>query len=420
MSDPAPIVYRRFPALRSRDFRLLWLGQMVSMAGSQMQFWALNWHLYTLTHSAVALGMIGLARVVPIAIFSLVGGTVADALDRRKLMLITQSVMMATAVLLGVLTMRGELTAGVIYALSALAAGALAFDNPARQALLPNLVPREHFANAVSLHTIIRQVATIVGPPLAGFLIASGGLAFTYWLNALSFLAVIGALLLVRAGGGRAGGSVDLAALREALAFLRQSPVLLSTMVLDFLATFFSSANALLPIFAKDVLHVGPKGYGVLAAAPAVGSLLTGGALAFLPRIRRQGPVVLWAVVAYGAATILFGASRWYTLSLLALAGTGAADTISTVVRQTIRQLNTPDRLRGRISAATMVFFMGGPQLGELEAGLVAAWVGAPLSVALGGLGCLVSVALVAWRVPCLRAYDGEHGSAPLDEGSKA
>jgi MFS family permease len=419
MSPRTPVLYRRFPALQSRDFRLLWLGQLISMAGSQMQFWALNWHLYALTHSAVALGMIGLARVIPIAIFSLVGGTVADALDRRKLMLMTQSVMMATAVLLGILTMRGELTAGVIYALSALAAGALAFDNPARQALLPNLVPREHFANAVSLHTIIRQVATIVGPPLAGLLIASGGLAFTYWLNALSFLAVIGALLLMRAGGGRAGGSVDLAALREALAFLRRSPVLLSTMVLDFLATFFSSANALLPIFAKDLLHVGPKGYGVLAAAPAVGSLLTGSALAFLPRIRRQGQVVLWAVVAYGAATILFGVSRWYALSLLALAATGAADTISTVVRQTIRQLNTPDRLRGRISAATMVFFMGGPQLGELEAGLVAAWVGAPLSVVLGGLGCLVSVALIAWRVPRLRAYDGEHGGAPLDAEGK-
>jgi MFS family permease len=393
---------------------------MVSMAGSQMQSTALNWHLYALTHSPVALGMIGLARVVPIAIFSLAGGAVADAMDRRKLMLVTQSVMMVTAILLGALTMRGELTAGLIYALSALAAGALAFDNPARQALLPNLVPREHFSNAVSLHTIIRQVATIVGPSLAGFMIDSGGLALTYWLNALSFLAVIGALLLVRAGGGRAGGRVDLAALREGFAFLRQSPVLLSTMVLDFLATFFSSANALLPIFAKDVLHVGPKGYGMLAAAPAVGSLVTGAGLAFMPRIRRQGQVVLWAVVAYGMATILFGGSRWYTLSLLALAATGAADTVSTVVRQTIRQLITPDHLRGRISAATMVFFMGGPQLGELEAGLVAAWVGAPLSVALGGLGCLVSVALIAWRVPRLREYDGEHGSAQIGEERKS
>jgi MFS family permease len=399
----------RFPALRYRDFRLLWLGQMVSMAGAQMQTAALHWQLYELTRDPRALGLIGLARVVPILIFSLAGGTLADALNRRRLIMLTQALLMSVAFLLGWLTHTGSLAAWMIYALSALAAGANAFSNPARHALLPSLLPREHLANAVSLNTIVREIAAISGPPIAGLIIAAGGIAVVYWLNAASFLGVIWAVAVMRVEGKVENAArVDLAALREGIAFVRSSPVLLSTMLLDFFATFFSSANTLLPIFAKDVLHVGPRGYGILAAAPAVGSLITGAILSSMPRIRRQGRVMLWAVAAYGAATLLFGLSPWYTLSLIALAGTGAADTVSTVIRHTVRQLVTPDHLRGRIAAVSMIFFMGGPQLGELEAGFVAAWIGAPLSVAVGGLGCLVSVIVIARRVPKLREYEGE------------
>jgi len=398
----------RLPALRSRDFRLLWLGQMVSLAGSQMQHWTLNWQLYELTGSAMALGLLGLVRVLPMVVLSLAGGAVADALDRRKMMLATQGAMMAIAAALGLLTWNGTLTSALIYTLSAVAAGALAFDGPARQSLLPNLVPREHFANAVSLFSMVRQVAQIVGPSIAGILIAANGVALVYALNAVSFLGVLAALVLIRApaaAGPR--GRMDLEALTEGVRFLRGQPLLFATMLLDFLATFFASANTLLPIFAKEVLHVGPKGYGVLAAAPAVGSLVANGVLVSLPRLRRQGPLILTAVALFGLATVVFGLSRWYPLSVLAFGATGAADTVSTVVRQTMRQLLTPDHLRGRMTALGMLFFMGGPQLGELEAGLVAAWLGAPASVLLGGLGCLASVAWVAARFPGLRAYDG-------------
>ena len=409
-------LYTRFPALRSRNYRLLWLGQGISGVGSTMQVWAINWQLYALTHHALALGLIGLFRVIPIILFSLLGGTVADAWDRRKVMLATQTTLAVVAAALGLLTVTHQMTASHIYLLTVVGAAAMAFDNPARQALIPSLVPREDFASAIALNSIVLRTATIAGPMAAGLLIARGGLVDTYWINAFSFLAVIAALLLMRLPAGTAvqnteagpeaeKSRVSLAALTEGLRFVWQTPILVWTLSLDFLATFFSSANALLPIFAKDILHAGARGYGVLAAAEAVGALGAGLVLSLGRPIVRQGKVVLWAVVAYGLATIVFGASRLFWLSWLALAAVGVADSVSTVLRQTIRQLVTPDRLRGRMTSVNMIFFMGGPQLGELEAGLAATWLGAPWSVMVGGLSCLLAVALVAARVPLLRDY---------------
>jgi MFS family permease len=408
VSTSLAILHGRFPALRSRDFRLIWAGHTVSMAGSQMQWTAIHWHVYLLTHSPLALGMIGLARIGPILLFSMLGGALADAVERRRVLLITQSIMMAVAATLGLLTLLGRLPVGCIYALTALQAAAGAFDGPARQSLAPNLVPREHLANALSLFSLGAQTAKITGPLLAGVLIARGDLALTYGWNTLSFLAVLAALLLIRTGGMEASprARVDLHALREALAFLRRTPILWHMTALDFFATFFASAEALLPVFAKDVLRVGAQGYGVMVGAPAVGSLLAGGVLSLLPGLRRHGQIVLGAVWVYGLATLGFGMSRWFPLSLLLLAATGASDTASTVIRQTIRQLVTPDRLRGRMTAFNMLFFMGGPQLGEIEAGAVARWLGAPVSVMLGGLGCLLVVIVTAWRAPGLRYYE--------------
>lgn len=401
----------RFPALHSRNFRLLWFGQGVSGIGSMMQVWAVNWQLYALTHRPLALGLVGLFRVVPIVIFSLIGGAVADAWDRRKVMLATQTTLAVVALALGWLTVTHRITAADIYLLTVISGAAMAFDNPARQALLPHLVPREDFAGAVALNSVVFRVATITGPVLAGLLIARGGLGDTYWINAISFLAVIAALVLMRDVGvvvpepGETRAQVSLDALVEGLRFVWGTPILVWTLSLDFLATFFSSANALLPIFARDILHAGARGYGVLAAAEAVGALGAGLWLSQARTIVRQGQTVLWAVVVYGLATVAFGASRLFWLSWLSLAVVGIADSISTVLRQTIRQLVTPDRLRGRMTSVNMIFFMGGPQLGELEAGLAATWLGAPWSVITGGLGCLLTVALVAARAPLLRHY---------------
>jgi MFS family permease len=234
-------------------------------------------------------------------------------------------------------------------------------------------------------------------------------------LNAVSFLAVIAAMLLIRAGGrakGGESGGISFAALGEGLKFVWRTPIMVQTMALDFVATFFASATALLPIFASRILNVGEYGYGFLAAASAFGAVVTGLLLTRRAGWGRPGLTVLLAVAVYGAATVVFGLSHSYWLSLLMLAVSGAADTVSTVIRQTIRQLITPDRLRGRMTSVNMIFFMGGPQLGELEAGLLASAVGAPLSVVVGGVGCIVAVLVAATRARELLRYRFSHGEA--------
>jgi MFS family permease len=386
-----------FSALRHRDFRLLWLGQMISVTGTQMQYVAINWHVYLLTKSPLALGGVGLVRVVPIILCSLLGGVVADALNRKRLMIATQSIMLICAALLAGMTASGLSSVWPIYLLTAIASGALAFDNPARQAMLPTLVPARDFPNAVSLGIVVFNSAMIVGPALAGVLLSIRGPALIYALNSGSFIAVIIALLLMKASG-RAGAEhelakINLGALRDGLRFVWRTPIIVETMTLDFVATFFASATALLPIFAAEILKVGPRGLGLLAASPGAGSIIAGLTMARLGTIRRQGKIVLGSVAVYGAATIAFGLSPWFWLSLLMLGVTGAADTVSTVLRQTIRQLVTPNYLRGRMTSVNMIFFMGGPQLGELEAGVVAQLIGATLSVVTGGVGCLIAVA---------------------------
>ena len=401
-----------FAALRHRDFRLLWLGQIVSVTGSQMQFVAINWHVYVLTKSAFALGLVGLFRGAPIIICSLVGGVVADAVDRKRLMIATQSVMLLSAVLLTLATIVGLKSVWPIYILSGFASAALAFDTPARQSLLPSLVPMEDFPNAVSLSLIVFNVATIGGPALAGFLLADEGPALVYGINAASFLAVIAALIAMQTSGspelqGERRNALSYAALKDGLRFVWQTPIIVQTMTLDFAATFFASATLLLPIFAQEVLHVSARGYGVLAAAPAIGSVVTALVLARLGTFRYQGRLVVISVAVFGLATVGFGASKVFWFSLLMLAVTGAADTVSTVLRQTIRQLATPNHLRGRMTSINMMFFMGGPQLGELEAGSVAALIGAPLSVITGGLGSLLCACVAAVKSKSLMRYEG-------------
>lgn len=407
MIDPAHWV-----ALRHRNFRLLWFGQLVSFSGSMMQSAAVLWHVALLVppeDKGMALGLVGLARLVPLLGLSLVSGVVADAMDRRLLMLLTQSAMTIASLALAVLTFRGLESTGPIYLLTALGFAAGAFDAPARQALVPNLVPREHLPNAISLNTIMFHLAAVSGPAAGGLVIAGLDLGWAYLLNAASFLAVIASLLLMRdvkEPPREDRPPVSLGAALEGLRFVFTRPLIRSTMLLDFFATLFASATALLPIFAQDVLQVGARGYGWLSAAPAVGSVLTSLALArHAERIDRRGRVLLVAVAIYGLATIAFGLSTAFWLTFASLMVVGAADTVSTVLRNLIRQLETPDHLRGRMTSVNMIFFMGGPQLGEVEAGAVASWIGAPLSVVTGGLGTLAATAWFAVKEPALRAY---------------
>ena len=406
-------------ALRYRNYRLLWAGQLVSIAGNLMQSAAVLWHVKRfypgadqLDAAAVALGLVGLVRIGPIIVFSLVGGVVADAIDRRKMLIITQASMGTAAVVLAVLTFNGLTVIWPIYVLTAIGAAAAAFDNPARSALVPSLVPPEHMASAVSLNTTMFQLSAVAGPALGGLIIATLGLGWVYAINAVSFGAVIAAVLLMRdipAGAGAQGGAISLHAAWEGLQFVFRAPLIRGSMLMDFFATFFASATALLPIFAENVLDVGATGYGVLQAAPAAGAFVT--ALIMVPMIRRihyRGWVMLGSVFVYGAATVAFGLSRSFWLTFACLVVYGASDMVSTVIRNVIRQLATPDRLRGRMTSVNMIFFMGGPQLGELEAGLVASVWGAAASVISGGIACLVATGWGAASTPEVRRYERE------------
>jgi MFS family permease len=408
MPEPNPA----FAALRYRNFRLLWSGQLVSMAGSMMQSAALLWHVSLLVPPAqrgVALGLVGLVRILPIIVFSLVSGVVADALDRRRLILATQAGMALCAAGLATLEFAGVRALWPVYTLAALSAAFGTFDGPARQSLTATLVPREHLPNAISLMTLMFQIAAVVGPAVGGLVIAGAGVGWCYAVNSATFLCVIAAVLAMREvpePPAAERSAVSWAAAREGLSFVFSSPLIRSTMLLDFFATFFASATALLPMVATDLLHVGARGYGVLSAAPSVGAVAAGLVMApIADRIRRRGAVLLWAVAVYGMATVAFGLAHSFVLAFACLACTGAADTVSMVIRNVIRQLATPDNMRGRMTSVNMIFFMGGPQLGELEAGLMAQAFGVAASVVSGGLGCMLAVAWVAARTPVLRGY---------------
>jgi MFS family permease len=368
---------------------------------------AVAWQIYVLSHSAVALGVLGLVRVAPIIVLSLFGGVLADAVDRRKLLIVTQMVLLGVSTVLAAVTYSGHASIWWIYILVAVGTSAVAFDSPARQALIPSLVPRAHLTNALSLNSTTFQLAMVVGPSLAGFIIAVWNVGAVYTIDALSYIAVVIALLIIRPPPTvDAIQKVSIKAAVEGLKFVWGEPILLSTMALDFVATFFGSATALLPIFAQDILHVGARGYGLLYAAPAIGAVLAGAAMAFVAlKIKHQGRVILVSVAAYAICTLLFGLSRVFFLSMIFLAGTGLADTVSMILRQTVRQIVTPDSLRGRMTSVSMLFFMGGPELGEFEAGVLARGLGAPFSVVSGGVAALIFTALIAWRSTGLRKY---------------
>jgi MFS family permease len=327
------------------------------------------------------------------------------------MMLAAQSAQMTFAAALAVLTLTGRISVTAIYVLSGLTAAAAAFDNPARQSLAPNLVPREHISNAISLNTLTWQFGTIAGPGLAGLLLARFSPGVVYAVDTVSYGAVLLALLLMRYRGNRASPErASFGAALEGLRFTYTTKIVWSTMVLDFLATFFSSARSMLPIVADRILDVEEEGYGILMTGQGVGAVIAGVFLASRPAIRRQGPALLVSVAVYGLATALFGLETSFVPAYILFALTGAGDMVSTVIRGTIRQMETPDRLRGRMTSVNMLFFMGGPQLGEVEAGLAAARFGVRAAIVSGGLATVALTGVVAARYPQLARY---HGVAP-------
>jgi MFS family permease len=403
------------PALKHRRFFFLWLGLLISITGTQMQIWALFWHIRELTDQPIALGGIGLARILPVVLFSLIGGALADSSDRRRILFVTQSAAALLALALGLFTQFGNITIWHIYAITALSAVAMAFDSPARQSLVPNLVPAKELPNAFSMTSIAFQSGAVIGPALSGVIIAAWGQQAVYYINAVSFLAVILALFFIGDVPQKIEQNtkgISLSSIGDGIRFILTKPIIFSTMILDFIATFFASANTLMPFVARDVLKVGVLEYGWLSAAQSVGAVLVALILSQVHELRRQGPLFLGAVLIFGLATIVFGLSTQVLLAWIALALTGAADGLSTIIRNTIRQLQTPDQMRGRMTSVNMIFFQGGPQLGEIEAGAVAQLFGVPFAIVSGGIGCIVGLFLVIRKWPQLISYSG-HEAIP-------
>ncbi len=391
--------------LRNRNYALLFWGQLISSAGTQMQVVAVAWQVYLLTHSAIALGLIGLVQAIPRLIFSLVGGVFADMFDRRKMLLVIEAVLATTSAMLALCTIFHVINIVIIYIVVLIAASVSAFEFPTRQAIIPGLVRREEMADAMSLSMVMMQLTSIIGPTAGGFAIAWIGVANTYWFDVISYFVVIGSLLLMvvpripAEKRARAG----IGALVDGMKFLRAHPVILAVLSLDFFAMFFGSPRALLPVYASDIMHIGPQGLGILLAATSIGAVVLAPFTGLIGRITRQGLGIVIAIIVWGLCIIAFGifpTPLW--LGVLFLAGAGAADMVSMILRGLVIQLTTPDEFRGRMSAVNAMFVIGGPMLGQFESGLVAGLFTPEFSVVSGGLACIFATLAIVALVPSL------------------
>jgi len=366
---------------------------------------AVAWQVYAISNSALQLGLIGLVRFVPALGMSLIGGAVADSYNRRNIILISQLVPLAVAVVMLAAITSGRVTLALLYAVVLVTGLASAFEQPARQAILPAIVPPYLFARAVAINSTMQALAFATGPTVAGAAIASFGIAAAYIAYGVFVLLSMTAMVWVPAVRSQSRSGVGWNAIREGLHFVWSRPVLLGAMTLDMFAVIFGGARALLPIYATDILDAGAFGYGLLYAASEVGALLMSILLLVLPSIDRIGRALLLSVAAYGIATMAFGISRSFVLSLIAFTAVGMADQVSVIMRTMTIQFLTPDELRGRVSAVNSIFISASNQLGAVESGFVAALTNATFSVVTGGLGCLAVVGIVAARVPALRNY---------------
>ena len=384
--------------LRNADFTRYILARFLGSLAVQMQTVAVGWQVYEVTHSPLDLGLIGLSQFLPFVLLILPAGHFADTRDRRRIITGCYVLLLLCALLLIAFSRRGLHSAWPVFGIMTLFGVARAFAMPASQALLPNLVEREHFGAAVAFNSSLWQVSTIVGPAFGGLLYLAG--ATTVYATVAILLAVSLVMLATLRRGGEAGAAASTApldrhALLEGLRFVRGRRPVLGAISLDLFAVLFGGATALLPVFAADVLHVGPSGLGWLRAAPGVGAALTGVVLGVLPVTQRVGHWMFGGVIVFGFATLVFGVSTSFWISLAALTVLGAGDMVSVYIRHLLVQLETPDDIRGRVSAVNSVFIGASNELGEFESGLVAAWLGAMPAVVIGG--CATLFVAFAW-----------------------
>jgi MFS family permease len=396
-----------FAALREGDFRLFYAGVVCSNFGTNFTQIAMSWQIYQMTGSPLQLGLLGLVRAIPAMTLVLFGGLLADAVDRRRLMMITQGCQFCVTGALLVLSVLGLLSPGVFYVTSALQAVFSSLENPARQAIVPNLVPKHLLTNALALNATQRSAANIAGPPLAGIVLGFFGPTVNYAIDTLSWLVMIAMLAVIhpaaRQGAGRR--ALTFQALGDGFLYVWTHPILLSMMLLDFAQNFLGQARGLLPVYASDILQAGPQGYGILSAATSIGTLSTGAVMSGLPQMRRAGLGVLVGILIFAVCTCVFAYSQVFWLSALMLAGQGMGDCISHVFRLTILQSNIPDEIRGRVTGVNSLFTNGGGPLGQFRSGAMAQWIGPQASMLVGGLAVLGVIGCVA-TLPLVRKFE--------------
>jgi len=396
-----------YAAWRFRDYRLFFIGRVLSSMGYQMQSVAIGWELYERTGSALVLGGVGLVQVIPVILLTLPAGYVADNFDRKRTFMFTQVIYALCALSLAVLSYtHGSIF--LIYSCLLLFGVANAFNSPSSNALLPQLIPVPAFTNAATWNSSAFQLASVVGPAVGGLLIAvqrraTGVYVLNFVLDLTCFVLIAMIVGRRRDVIHRVSTHPSIKSLAGGMRFIWQNQVILAAIALDMFAVLLGGAVTLLPIYAKDILQVGPTGLGWLRAAPSIGALFMAFTLAYSPPMKKAGIALLWSVAGFGVATIVFGLSRSFWLSLLMLVLSGALDNISVVIRHTLVYVRTPDDLRGRVSAINGVFISTSNQLGGFESGLTAALFGPVLSVVGGGIGTIVVVLLAAWIWPEIR-----------------
>jgi MFS family permease len=404
-SPDGEVAHDPYWALRFRDFRLLLTGGVIASFGQQMLAVALGWELYNRTGSALALGGVGLAQVIPLIVLTLPAGHVADRYSRKRIVIVAGAVLALSSLGLAALSAHhGALL--LIYGCLVLMGGAQAFSGPASSALVAQVIPARVYENAMTWRSSIGQVSAVLGPAVGGFLIGLlHGATWVYVINAAAALAFVTLLALTRPRpqAARVAETRTLRSLGEGVRFLRKTPVLLAAITLDLFAVLLGGATALLPIYARDILHVGPIGLGWLQATSSIGAMCMALVLAHRPAFREAGRALLLAVAGFGAATIVFGLSRSFALSMLMLFLLGAFDNISVVIRSTLVLVRTPDEMRGRVGAVNALFIGTSNQLGGFESGLAAQLFGPVVAVVAGGIGTMLVVLIVAWHWPEMR-----------------
>ena len=410
------------PAIyRDRDFSFFISSRFLSTVAMQVQSVAIGWQIYDIERTPLSLGLVGLCEFVPMFLLTLPAGEIADRFDQRRVLALAQAMLGACSALFLVFSLLYPRNALPFYAVLVLFGAARGFSGPSGQSLLAFLVPPERLAKSIALSSSAFTVAVIAGPALGGFLYAFGPIA-TY---SISFIGFVGAAILTTTFGGRrfdrssVAGVSRLERVIEGIRFVRDRPIVLGAISLDLFAVLLGGAVALLPIFARDILHVGPTGLGLLRSAPAVGAALTAFTLSRYPITRQSGVRMFAAVAIFGVATIVFGISHNFYLSLAALFVTGASDMVSVNVRQSLINFATPDPMRGRVGAVSMLFIGASNELGEFESGITASWFGTVPAVILGGLGTLGVVVIWMWLFPPLRTVDRLTDVEPISPSGK-